>query len=59
MVEEGFAEVVVMVISTGMTERPITVFFTTSDVTATGEAMELYVSYTLSTYTSHYLIDSW
>ena len=57
MVEEGSTEVVVMVISTGLTERPITVFFTTSDVTATGEAMELYVS--LSTYTSHYLIDSW
>lgn len=45
MVEEGSTEVVVMVISTGLTERSITVFFTTSDVTATGELVELYFLY--------------
>ena len=49
VVEEGSTEMVVMVISKGLTERPITVFFTTSDVTATGKVVELY----LFTYTSY------
>ena len=44
MINEGSSSVVrtgvtVVVSSSGVTERPITVFFTTSDQTATGEVV--------------------
>ena len=48
--EKGFSErsqVIVMVSSSGETERPITVFFTTSDDTATGYTMP-FIKLTLS-----------